>query len=66
MNVASTISLDFTMTDGPRLHPSITRGGASDVVGSRLAENPDAQRAHRRATLAQGARVDSRHLAEVP
>lgn len=38
---------------GRKFSPSITRGEASDVIGSRLAENPDAHRAHRRATRAR-------------
>ena len=42
---------------GKKFPPSITRGEASDVIGSRLAENSDARRAHRATRARKRARV---------
>jgi len=38
---------------GQQFGPSITRGEASDAIRSRLAEDPDARRAHQRARRAR-------------
>ncbi len=38
---------------GRRFPPSITRGEASDVIGARFEQDPDAGRAHRRANRAR-------------